>query len=321
MKIINKSLLIIGVVFLSMGMFAQSVEDAGAKYNEGNEAMKAKQYITAVAAFEEALKMADAAGPDAADLHANIEEQLMNAYYRNGISKYKSKKYDASVAELDKSLGVANKIGDTKMSDKLVVVMAKVLSSKGMSQIKKKDLDGAYATFEEAHKVKSTCVISYYGKGLVWKERGDMAKMMNNMDKAIELGATEPKMDKYVQKSKTAASKALVAEATQEITKEHGNIASRYLNDSFKYKAGDADTYYYLTIAYNKSSEFNNAAEAANKAIGMKEGDKSDIYFELGLALAGKGDSDGACGAFKKVTGGANAESAKYQIEQVLKCG
>ena len=52
MKIINKSLLIIGVVFLSMGMFAQSVEDAGAKYNEGNEAMKAKQYITAVAAFD-----------------------------------------------------------------------------------------------------------------------------------------------------------------------------------------------------------------------------------------------------------------------------
>jgi tetratricopeptide (TPR) repeat protein len=321
MKIIRKSLLAIGVVFLSMGMFAQSVEDAGAKYNEGNEAMKAKQYSTAVSAFEDALKMAQAAGPDAADLEANVEKQLMQAYYRNGIAKYKGKKYDASVAEMDKSLGIANKIGDTDMANKLTVTMAKVLSSKGMSLIKKKDLDGAYATFEEAHKVKSTCVISYYGKGLVWKERGDMGKMMTNMDKAIELGASEPKMDKYVTKAKSAASKGLVAEATQEITKEHGNIAARYLNDSFKYKAGNADTYYYLTIAYNKSNEFNNAVEAANKAISMKEGDKSDIYFELGMALTGKGDSDGACGAFKKVTGGANAEAAKYQIDQVLKCG
>jgi tetratricopeptide (TPR) repeat protein len=316
-----KSLLAIAIVFLTVGMFAQSVEDAGAKYNEGNEAMKAKQYSTAVTAFEDALKMANAAGPEAADLSGNIEKQLMNAYYRNGISKYKAKKYDASVAEMNKSLGIANEIGDADMANKLTVTMAKILSSKGMSQIKKNDLDGAYATFDEAHNIKPTCVISYYGKGLVWKEKGDMGKMMTNMDKAIELGATEPKMDKYVSKAKTAASKALVAEATEEITKEHGDIAAKYLNDSFKYKAGNADTYYYLTIAYNKSSNYSNAAEAANKAIGMKEGDKSDIYFELGVALAGTGDSGGACGAFKKVTSGPNVDAAKYQIDQVLKCG
>jgi Flp pilus assembly protein TadD len=190
-----------------------------------------------------------------------------------------------------------------------------------MSQIKKNDLDGAYATFDEAHKIKPNCVISYYGKGLVWKEKGDMDKMMNSMDKAIELGMEEPKMGKYVQRAKNAASKALLAEATEEITKEHGAIAAQYLNDSFKYKAGDADSYYYLTVAYNKAKEYGNAADAANKALGMKEGDKSDIYFELGTALAGKGDSSGACGAFKKVTGGPNVDAAKYQIEQVLNCG
>jgi tetratricopeptide (TPR) repeat protein len=316
-----KSLLAIAVVLLSMGLFAQSVEDAGAKYNEGNEAMKAKQYSTAVSAFENALKMAKAAGPDAAELEGNIEKQLMNAYYRNGISKYKAKKYDESVAQMKKSLAIANEMGDTDMADKLTVTMAKVLSSKGMSQIKKNDLDAAYAAFDEAHKVSPNCVISYYGKGLVWKGKGDMDQMMANMDKAIEFGATEPKMDKYVGKAKTAASKALVAEATEEITKEHGDVAAKYLNDSFKYKAGNADTYYYLTIAYNKSSKYANAVEAANKAIGMKEGDKSDIYFELGVALAGTGDSNGACGAFKKVKSGPNVDAAKYQVDQVLKCG
>jgi tetratricopeptide (TPR) repeat protein len=316
-----RTLLAITVVFLSMGLFAQSVEDAGAKYNEGNEAMKAKQYSTAVSAYEDALKMAEAAGPDAADLQGNIEKQLMQAYYRNGISKYKGKKYDDAVAEMNKSKVLADQLGDADMSDKLSVTTAKVLSSKGMSQIKAKDLDGAYATFDEAHAIKPTCVISYYGKGLVWKEKGDMEQMMENMDKAIEIGATEPKMDKYVGRAKNAASKALVAEATEEITKEHGDIAATYLNDSFKYKAGTADTYYYLTIAYNKSKKYGNAAEAANKALGMKEGDKSDIYFELGLALAGNGDSSGACDAFGKVTGGPNVEAAKYQREQVLKCG
>lgn len=309
------------IVMLSVGLYAQSVDDVGASYNEGNEAMKAKQYAAAVTAYEAAIKLADGAGAEAADLKQSSEKQLVNAYYRNGITLYKSKKYDASIAEFKKSYDLAEQRGDSEMTDKLTVITAKVLSSKGMSQIKKKDLDGAYATFDEAHAVKSSCVISYYGKGLVWKGRGDFDQMMVNMDKAIELGASEPKMAKYVAKAKTAASKALVAEATEEITKEHGKVAAQYLNDSFKYKQGTADTYYYLTIAYNKSKAYSKAAEAANTALGMKEGDKSDIYFELGQALQGKGDASGACGAYKKVSTGPNVDAAKYQVEQILKCG
>jgi TolA-binding protein len=148
-----------------------------------------------------------------------------------------------------------------------------------------------------------------------------MEKMMASMDKAIEIGSGQSKMAKYVQRAKNAASKALVAEATEELTKEHGDIAAKYLNDSFKYQAGDADAYYYLTIAYNKEKQYSNATEAANKALGMKEGDKSDIYFELGTALAGKGDTSGACNAFRQVKSGPNVDAAKYQIEQVLNCG
>ena len=85
---LNKSLMIIGLVVLSLGMFAQTVEEAGAKYNEGNEQMKAKNYSGAVTTFEAALKLADGAGPDADELKGNIEAQLENAYYRNGITKF-----------------------------------------------------------------------------------------------------------------------------------------------------------------------------------------------------------------------------------------
>ena len=113
----------------------------------------------------------------------------------------------------------------------------------------------------------------------------------------------------------------MISEATEEITKEHGQEAVQLINDSFKYAQGTADTYYYLTIAYNKSKDYGNAVENANIALGMKEGDKSSIYFELGQALQGKGDSSGACNAFKNVSSGPNVDAAKYQMEQVLKCG
>jgi tetratricopeptide (TPR) repeat protein len=321
MNMLKKSLMIIGLVVLSLGMFAQSVEEAGAKYNEGNEQMKAKNYSGAVTSFEAALKLIKGTGGEGEDLKGNIESQLMNAYYRNGISKYKAKKYDASVSEFEKSYSLAEKNNDADMQDKLTVIMAKVLSSKGLTQLKSDELDAAYATFEQALQVKPTCVISYYGKGLVWKERGQLTSMMESMDKAIELAGTEPKMSKYADKAKSAASKALLAEATEEITKEHGKEAAKHINDSFKYEPGNADAYYYLTIAYNKSKEFDKAAEAANKALGMKEGDKSGIYFELGQALKGSGDTSGACDAFKKVTSGPNVDAAKYEITQTLKCG
>lgn len=320
MNIVKRTLFIIGFTIFTMGLFAQSVEEAGAKYNEGNTAMKAKKYSTAVPLYEEALKIANAA-PDAGDLTGNIEKQLMTAYSKVGLSSYKTKKYDAALANLDKSYALADKLGDAAMQKKLKEYMAKIRSAKGLSLIKENKLDEAYAEFEMVHNEKSDCAISYYGKGLVFKEKGDMEKMMENMDEAIAIGTEQPKMKKYADRAKKAASKALIAEATEEITKEHGKQAAELINDSFKYSAGSGDTYYYLTIAYNKSKDYAKAIESANKAISMKEGDKSDVYFELGQALEGNGDVSGACNAYKNVTSGPNVESAKYQMTQTLKCG
>ena len=137
---VKKVIFAFATVLLIVNLNAQSVDDVGAKYNEGNEALKAKQYASAVAAYESAIKLADGAGGEADELKDNSEKQLVNAYYRNGITLYKSKKYDASVAEFNKSSALAEKRGDTEMTDKLTVITAKVLSSKGMSQIKKKDV-------------------------------------------------------------------------------------------------------------------------------------------------------------------------------------
>lgn len=320
MNMLKRSLFILGFSIFTMGLFAQSVEEAGAKYNAGNTAMKEKKYASAVTSYEAALKIAKAS-PDAGDLTGNIESQLMTAYSKVGLSQYKKKEYDASLASLDKSYALADQLADADMQKKLKEYIAKIRSAKGMSLINENKLDEAYAEFEMAHEVKSNCAISYYGKGLVFKEKGDMDKMMENMDEAIKIGKAEPKMAKYGEKAKDAAGKALVAEATSEITKEHGKEAVKLINDSFKYEPANADTYYYLTIAYNKNKQYVEAAEAANKAIALQTGDKSSIYFELGQALEGSGDTAGACAAYKNVTTGPNVDAAKYQMTQTLKCG
>jgi len=48
----------IGLTILSVGIFAQSVNEVGAKYNEGNERYKAKEYVQAIEAYKAVIELA-----------------------------------------------------------------------------------------------------------------------------------------------------------------------------------------------------------------------------------------------------------------------
>ncbi|HJN06512.1 MAG TPA: tetratricopeptide repeat protein [Bacteroidales bacterium] len=320
MSILKRSLLLVSMVMLTVAVMAQSVEDAGAKYNEGNEFYKEKDYSNAVTAYEAALNTANETGADADDLKGSIEKQLMNAYYKNGLAQYKGRKFDAAIAFLEKGYAFGEKLNDASMKKKTSTYIAKVRTSKGNSLLKSNKINEAFAEYEMATEILPNYPNAYYGKGMVYKAKDDMANMMVNMDKAIELGAGNPKAAKIAKKAKSTTAKALVNAGAKEIQKEHGKKATEYIVSSFNYNPGNAKAYYYLTLAYNNTKNWDKAIEAANKAIGMETDNKSDMYFALGQAYEGKNDAAGACNAYKNVTSGANVEVAKYQITQVLKC-
>ncbi|NOX86154.1 MAG: tetratricopeptide repeat protein [Chlorobi bacterium] len=320
MNTLKRSIALLGFFLFSIIVTAQTVEDAGLKYNEANTAFQNKQYANAITLYKDALSMAEAAGPDADQLKGNIQTQLVNAFYKNGIALYKQKKYDESVKSLREGQSLAKSVGNNSMASKIEGIIPKIYSSKGLSLVKQKKLDDALAAFQEARTVNPKCVISFYGESIAYKDMGDMEKMKASVEKAIEYGSENPKMKKYADKAKTVAAKALLSEATKELQKEHSATAVKYFNDSFKYKPGDAEAYFYLAIAYNKLKKYDDAITAANKAIEMKQNDKSDIYFQLGLAYEGKGNTAKACSSFKKVTSGDNVEAAKYEMTQKLKC-
>lgn len=308
------------MVMLTAVVMAQSVEEAGAKYNEGNEFYKDKAYGSAVTAYEAALNIANEAGADADDLKGSIEKQLLNAYYKNGIAQYKARKFDAAIAFFEKGYASSEKLSNASMKTKTATYIAKVRYSKGTSLLKSNKINEAFAEYEMAIEIMPTYPNAYYGKGLVYKAKDDMANMVVNMDKAIELGASNPKAAKIVKKAKSTTGKALVNAGAKEIQKEHGKKAIEYIVSSFNYTPGNAMANYYLALAYNKTKNWDKSIEAANKAIELETGDKGDMYFALGQAYEGKEDTEGACTAYKKVTSGANIELAKYQITQVLKC-
>ena len=316
----KKSMFLVAILFAGLSVFAQSLDEAGAKYNEGNEQYSAKQYSTAVKTFEEALSICNTVGAEADGLKGSIQKQLNNAYYKNGLSLYKKKKFDDAIAELKKCSALSDEIGDAAKSKKSLKYVGKIHTTKGQYAVKGKKADDALAEFNKALEYNPKSYKTYLGMAMAYKEKGDIDNMLSSADKAIELTNGNEKAAKYAAKAKKLASSTLFNAGAEELTKEHGAKAAEYFNKSLNYTDGNADTYYYLAVANNKAKSFAKAIEAANKALSMKEGDKSDIYFELGTAQQGSGDNGAACDSYKKVTAGSNVEAAKYKVTTELKC-
>lgn len=309
------------MVMLTFGVTAQSVEDAGAKYNEGNGYYKEKDYSSAASSYEAALKIANEVGADASDLKASIEKQLLNATYSMGKVQYKAREFDAAIASFEKAYAMSEQLGDATKKKNSTSYIAKVRTSKGTALLKKNKVDEAFAEYTMATEMLPNYVNAYYGLVRVYKSQGDMAKMMASADKVIEYGADNAKAAKIIKKTKVTTSKTLVNAGAKEIQKEHGKKAAELIESSFNYAPGNSTAYYYLALAYAKTKSWDNSIKAAKMAISLEsEKDKSDMYFALGQAYEGKGDGGEACVAYKSVTGGPNVEAAKYQMTQVLKC-
>ncbi len=319
MNTLKRSVLILSMVMFSVMVMAQSIEEVGAIYNDGNSLYKEKDYANAISTYETGIELANDVGFEADELKGMMEKQLLNAYYKNGL-QYKKIGLYAAIASLEKAYAMSGELNDNAMRSKSAITTAKLRSGKGNSLLKKDKIEEAFAEYEMALEILPTCVNAYYGKGLVYKSKDDYKNMVINMDKAIELGAENPKAAKTVKKAKSTTSKTLVNAGAKEIQREHGEKAAEYINLSFKYAPGNANAYYYLALSYNKTQNWNEAITAANKAISMETGDKGDLYFALGQSYEGKGDTTGACTAYKNVISGSNVETAKYQMTQVLKC-
>jgi len=319
MNILKKTLILLFVGIVSLS-FAQDINEAGTAFNDGNEAYKAKKYAEAVENYTTSIDMCQLIGADAADLQSKVEAQLVNALYKNSLTLYKGKKFDAAVEELEKTIKAAEVAGNDKTAKKAKAYIPKVYSSEGMGLVKAKKYDDALAFFDKALAYKEGCVNAYYGQGLAFKGKEDIDAATKSFEAVVANGEGNTKAAKTVKKAKSAGQKMLEANAAKELQIEHTQKAIDYLNKSLDFGANSANTYYMLALAYNKQKKYADAISAANTGINLEAGDKSNLQFELGKAYEGKGDSANACTAYKAVVSGPNVQAAAFQIKEVLKC-
>ena len=119
--------------------------------------------------------------------------------------------------------------------------------------------------------------------------------------------AFEENIDLYLEKVKSSNDSVKVKQASKlalEYFRASGSQANQankldeaivMLNKAAKY-GDDKDLFYYFADVYNKQKNFDNGTEYAQKGLALETGAaeaKAKFYFQLALAQAGKGQTDG----------------------------
>jgi tetratricopeptide (TPR) repeat protein len=306
----------------SLTAFSQSKEEAIKLFNEALEIAKANNFDGAISKMNACVDMCEKLGSDGADTKAEAVKRLPKFYFQKAAGILKEKNLDRAIIAFEETKRIAAKYGDKEIEKKAGELMPQLHYNKGNELFKAGDNTGALAQYEIAINLDANYAKAYYGKGLVFKKLDDVEKMLEAMDKAIEV-ASQRKDDATLRSAESTARDILVfkgAKATE--SKQYGE-AVRLLKRALQYDQNFADTYFRLAEAYNKQALFKDAIEAGNKALELEKGGKTQsakIYFELGEAYKGLGNFERACEAYKNSAFGPFLQSANHMIEHELKC-
>lgn len=295
---------------------AQTIDDAGAAFNNAVQLIETN-VPEAIKAFESCIEICDKVGEEANDLKSQSMAQVPALHYKNTIALYSSKDLPGAVKAGLATIEAAKKYNDMDLAAKATDITAQFYFAVGNDYLKNKDLQSALDNFNAALELDPSQTKALLGLTLVYKEKDDYESLEATADKMMALNATG---DKYIEKSMGVIQKEFVIAGAKALQASQAERAATLLDKAFAYGENSADANYYYAIAANMLKNYDKAVETANKALELEQKDKNKIYFELGKAYEGKGEADNACLAYKKVTAGPNAQAAKYQIEQVLKC-
>jgi tetratricopeptide (TPR) repeat protein len=312
-----KNIALLMLLAITVSSYAQTLDDAGAAFNQGLQFSKDLKYADAIKSYEQTIKICTQLGDTAMDLQLKAEQQLPGTYFNLGKSLFDAKNYTEAIANFDLAAQNADKMGESKTADASRAYLAGIYIALGNSDLKNDQLDQAIEKYNKSLEYKPGYYKAYYGLGLVYKKQENLSAMKEALDKTITGAGDDAKT---INNAKEAAASAY--QKTGALALQAGKYASAVenLTASLEYNNSEPRTYFYLAIANNGLSKWDDAIAAANKALELQTEDKSDIYFELGKSSEGKGDTAAACDFYKKVAGGNNVAAAKYQIETVLKC-
>ena len=145
-------------------MSAQSMSEATETAKLANDSLTAGNYETALAGFQEALKMAEACGDEGLELVATCKDIIPKTV--NAIAKQllQEDDLDGAIAKLGEAVAIANEYGDEETASKAASLIPQVYMKKGGALLNAKDFAAAadaYAKVLEIDPANGIAAIRY----------------------------------------------------------------------------------------------------------------------------------------------------------------
>ncbi len=318
-----QKLFLISSMFLFLGfqIQGQTLNEAIDAYNTGigliDDDIKA-----AIESLEKSWEIASQLGEEGEDLKEQAEIQIPGLYYDMAMNFYRERNIDQAVEGFEQTLEASDEFDDPGTKQRAENVLHQLYAIQANANFRENNNDEALRLFEKALEINPQHARSHLGKGLVYRRLEDAENFKEAMNSAIEAGLTTGE-DNIVETAESTARDFFLVRAVRSKSEGSHTQAIDFLNSSLAYDETFPETHFLLASIYNEQSRYEDAVNSARRAIDFSNGgpeDTAKMYFQLGEAYAGLGNTSEACDAFKQAAYGSYEASAKYQIEHVLKC-
>ncbi len=319
-----KSFIFLSALSLFLGLQVvqgQTLREAVEAYNTGLE-LAETDIKAAIASFEESAQIARLLGEEGEEVREQAEIQIPGLHYELAMEYYRDRNIPDAVKGFEETIEVAKKYNDSGTLRRSENVLHQLYAIKGNSLFREDKNEEALEMFGKALEINPQHARSYLGKGLVYRRLEDVEKFREAMDMAIE-NALITEEEQIMQTAESTARDFFLVRAVR--AKQENNLqrAIDLISSSLTYDETFPETHFLLATIYNEQSRYQDAVDSAQRAIDLFNGNKEEtakIYFELGRAYEGLGDTARACAAYNDAAYGNYEASAKYQMEHILKC-
>ncbi len=308
-------------LFIGVQTQGQTLKDAIDAFNTGMD-MADNDIEAAIVSLERSIEIATMLGAEGDDVREQAEVQIPGLYFDKAMAHYREREIPEAIAGFEETIEVAAKYNDANTERRSENVLHQLYAIYANSYFRQNDNEQALALFDKALEINPQFARAHLGKGLVYRRLEDIENFKEAMNMAIE-SALMTNDENILETAESTARDFFLVRAVRAKGEDNLDDAISLLTTSLSYDEAFPETHFLFTTIYNEQSRFQDAVNSAQRAIELSNDDPNEtakIYFELGKAYQGLGDTGNACAAFSNAAHGNYEASANYQMEHVLNC-
>ena len=321
-----KKLFVTMVALLAVG-FASAQGEIVTKFNEGAEAVKNKDYNSAIALFETVIdKGVDSEDATVLNCVTTAKKYLPTCYQNVGLAAASQKNYEKAIEYLTKAGEIAELYGNSTAKQKANLVLAKVYQVQGGEAFNAKDYATAASVFEKGYAANPRNTEMALNLATCYCELDKYEEGMAIFEKICQMPA-----DKYADAIAKANEKKAMYTNNKVATFQQAGDYDGVIAMAEKLQATSPALAEKIRIeAYNGKKDYAKVVALGEAAVAAQtnEDDKSTIYFLIGAAYNAQFNASGnkneafynlAVATLKKVTSGPRLEAAKTALADLAK--